>query len=103
MKIKECTELVKQILKEKPITRNDRNALVVEVLERIEPGITDLPFNVVVPRLTMQGRYPTLETIRRTAQKIQEHYPELAPTEDVESFRRLNEHKFFEFSIQRKV
>lgn len=102
MKIKECKAIVKHILETIPKTRNSDNALAIEVLNFIEPGITTEPFEVVIKECSMNGRFPTLETIRRTRQKIQEHYPELAPTEEVEGLRQFQEHKFFEFAIQRK-
>ena len=103
MKIKEAKAIVKHILETKPYTRNNDNDLIVEVLEFIEPGITKEPFNVVVRQCHINGRFPTLETIRRTRQKIQETSPELAPTEEVEGLRVFQEHKFFDFAIQRKV
>ena len=103
MKIKECKAIVKHILTEKPNTRNSDNDLIVEVLNFIEPGITKEPFETVIKQCHMNGRFPTLETIRRTRQKIQETYPELAPTDEVEGLRVFQEHKFFEFAITRKV
>ena len=103
MKIKECKAIVKHILETKPHTRNSDNDLIVEVLNFIRPGIIYEPFNVVIKECRIDGRFPTLETIRRTRQKIQEHCPELAPTEEVEELRQFQEHKFFEFAIQRKV
>ena len=103
MKIKECKAIVKHILETKPYTRNSDNDLIVEVLNFIRPGIVYEPFNVVIKECRIDGRFPTLETIRRTRQKIQEHCPELAPMEEVEELRQFQEHKFFEFAIQRKV
>ena len=103
MKIKECYELVKQTLIDKPYTRNDRNALVVEVLEQIEPGVTSLPFNVVVRRMTEDSPFPMLETIRRSAQKAQHNYPELQALDEVKKMRMFQEHKFFTFAIDRKI
>ena len=103
MKIKECKAIVKHILTEKPNTRNSDNDLIVEVLNFIEPGITKEPFETVIKQCHMNGKFPTFETIRRTRQKIQETYPELAPTEEVEGLRVFQEHKFFEFAITRKV
>lgn len=103
MKIKECKAIVKHILETKPYTRNSDNDLIVEVLNFIRPGIVYEPFNVVIKECRIDGRFPTLETIRRTRQKIQEHCPELAPTEEVEELRQFQKHKFFEFAIQRKV
>lgn len=102
MKIKECKAIVKQILIDKPNTRNSDNDLIVEVLNFIEPGITNEPFGTVIKECKMDGRFPTLETIRRTRQKIQETYPELAPTDEVEGLRVFQEHKFFEFAIERR-
>jgi hypothetical protein len=103
MKIKECKAIVKHILETNPHTRNSDNDLIVEVLNFIEPGVTHEPFEVVIKQCHINGRFPTLETIRRTRQKIQEHYPELAPTEEVEGLRVFQEHKFFDFAITRKV
>ena len=103
MKIKECKAIVKHILEMKPQTRNSDNDLIVEVLNFIEPGVTTESFEAVIKQCHINGRFPTLETIRRTRQKIQEHYPELAPTEEVEGLRVFQEHKFFDFAITRKV
>lgn len=103
MKIKKAKAIVKHILTEKPNTRNSDNDLIVEVLNFIEPDITKEPFEVVIKQCHMNGKFPTLETIRRTRQKIQETYPELAPTDEVEGLRVFQEHKFFEFAITRKV
>ena len=103
MKIKETKAIVKHILTEKPNTRNSDNDLIVEVLNFIEPGITNEPFETVIKQCHINGKFPTLETIRRTRQKIQETYPELAPTDEVEGLRVFQEHKFFEFAITRKV
>ena len=103
MKLKECKAIVEQLLIDKPHLRSCDTDLMIEVLNFIEPGVTKEPFENVIKHCSKDGRFPTLETIRRTRQKLQEVYPDLAPSKEVESMRTHQQHKFFSFVIQRKV
>lgn len=42
--------------------------------------------------------FPPFESVRRTRQKVQEKYPDLAASEEVEAGRELNETAYREFA-----
>ncbi len=93
-------ELVRVLLTNEPKTRNSDNYLYLRVLQTVgqEKGI-DIN-NMSVARffhcLNNYG-FPAFETVRRTRQKLQEHNPELAGSDEVEAQRALNEETFIEF------
>lgn len=43
--------------------------------------------------------FPIFESVRRSRQKLQQHRPELAANDAVESFRAENEAKFFSYAV----
>jgi hypothetical protein len=102
MQIKEAKRIVEHILNTVPETRDSDSLLIIEVLKFIDPSIIDQPFKMVIPQCSTEGRFPSLETIRRTRQKIQADNPMLGPSKEVEGLRGFQEHKFFEFSISRR-
>lgn len=103
MQIKEAKRIVEHILNTVPETRDSDPLLIIEVLKYIDPSIVNQPFSMVIPQCSTEGRFPSLETIRRTRQKIQADNPLLGPSKEVEGLRTLQEHKFFEFSMTRKA
>lgn len=103
MQIKEAKRIVEHILNTVPETRDSDPLLIIEVLKFIDPSIIDQPFKMVIPQCSTEGLYPSLETIRRTRQKIQAENPLLGPSKEVGGLRVLQEHKFFEFSMTRKA
>lgn len=97
--LKTTTMLVKAILEEDKQSRNSDSHLYLKVLEVIadqhgynlknvsvydflEYKATDYPF------------FPGFETVRRTRQKIQATYPELAACDNVAGMRMVNEREF---------
>lgn len=93
--LKTTTELVKEILQRFPDTRNSDNVLYYRVLQHIgrENGV-DLE-QMPVLRFFVQFKdlkvFPAFETVRRTRQKTQQAYPELAACDTVEGHRMENE------------
>lgn len=103
-KLKELTnttKLVKIILEQDFRARSSDYFLYLKVIEyqAAERGI-DLT-NISVPVFLMRSaewKFSPFETVRRTRQKIQAEFPELAACEQVEDFRTENEQAFREYS-----
>jgi hypothetical protein len=95
--LKTVTAVVKEILTQYKQTRNCDGLLYLKVLEyyAYKKGI-DLRMLSVPLFLQQMHEYgfPGHETVRRTRQKLQATYPELAACEAVESFRAQNEKEF---------
>lgn len=103
--LKTTTELVKELLQRFPDTRNSDNILYYRVLQHIgkEHGV-DLE-QMPVLRFFVQFKdlkvFPAFETVRRTRQKTQQAYPELAACDTVEGHRIENERAYRDYA--RKV
>lgn len=99
--LRTTTELVKQILEEQPKARNSDNFLYYLVCtvvgERKGIDVEDMSMTTFLLCLNEYG-FPAFETVRRTRQKLQATYPELAADSDVECQRMLNEEVFREYA-----
>ena len=89
--MKATTEIVKAILKEDEMARNSDGLLYLKVLQYIasKRGIT--LGNITVPEFLTHRKelgFVGFETVRRSRQKIQQTYPELAANREVRK-RRL--------------
>ena len=98
--IKKTSDIVKEILKYVPQTRNNDMLLYYEVCKAIDKTVLKLPFWVVILDLKGHG-IPPFETVRRTRQKVQQCCPELAACEDVKAMRTVQEEKYKSYA--RKV
>lgn len=100
MKIKELkttADLVKDILEREPNTRNSDMLLYVKVCEKVNSEALDEPFWFVLMNLK-DYNLPNMETVRRTRQKIQAEFPELAADSTVQGHRLLNEEVFRDYA-----
>lgn len=93
-------DLVKEILKTSPKARNSDNYLLYAVYSTVgkRHGI-DID-NMSVPTFFLhlkEYELPSPETIRRTRQKIQAAYPELAGC-DVEAMRKIREETYRDYA-----
>jgi len=86
-------DVVKEILETCEMARNSDMALYVKVCEKINPAVLCKPFWVVLVSLK-EYNLPNIETVRRTRQKLQAAFPELAGDSKVEAQRMLNEEAF---------
>lgn len=98
------TNIVKEILLNDPNSRSNDNYLYYKVYAKIgrEKGIDVNKMSM--PRFFLnlaQFGFPSTETIRRTRQKLQATYPELAGSAKVEGQRLVNEEIFRDYA--RKV
>ena len=95
-------KLVKSILEEDSQARNSDSILYLRVLERIakEKGIY-LDYITVKDFLVGMNvlPFPPFESVRRTRQKVQAAYPELASVERVATMRMENEKKYRAFAL----
>lgn len=100
--LKNITKLVKSILEENPQTRNSDSYLYFQVLKRRADQIgVDLRTLSVAAFLLDMGAYgfPIFESVRRSRQKLQAAFPELAACEEVEEFRMENEKEFRGYAL----
>lgn len=84
----DTTAIVQKLLIEKPETRNSDGILYVKVLEYISKQLgVSLPFQDYPVKMvfssTMLLPVPPFETVRRSRQKLQRAFPELAATERI--------------------
>lgn len=95
------SELVKDILEKDKQSRNSDSFLYLKVLsvigERKGIDINSMSITTFLLHLHEYG-FPAFETVRRTRQKLQATYPELAACERVEGFRAGLENEFREFA-----
>lgn len=99
--LKTITAVVKEILTQYKQTRSCDGLLYLKVLEYYshKKGI-DLRMLSVPVFLQQMGDmgFPGHESVRRTRQKLQARFPELAACETVEAYRAENEKIFREYA-----
>ncbi len=98
---KTTTELVKYILTTYPKTRSSDSFLYFKVLKEVgrQRGLDIEKMSIPYFLLNLHGSaVPCFETVRRTRQKLQQHYPHLASSEPVKGFRTANEAEYREFA-----
>lgn len=100
--LKTTTILVRDILEKHPEARNSDDVLYYLVCSRINPEALEKPFwAVFVNRKAFN--FPAFETVRRTRQKMQQCFPELAGSYAVEVGRIENEEAFRKYARQVNV
>lgn len=101
IEFKNTTELVKAILEQDEQCRNSDSFLYLKVLtvigERKGIDIESMPITHFLLHLHGAG-VPGFETVRRTRQKLQATYPELAACDRVAAYRAENEREYREFA-----
>lgn len=95
--IQRTSDLVKQVLTEEEITRNNDMILYAKVCERLNPNVLTMPFQNVICDLKTH-KLPNFETVRRTRQKLQADFPELASNERISALRAKREEDFREYA-----
>lgn len=99
--LKTTTDMVKHILETVPMARNSDNHLYYWVCAMIGKqngvDIHKMSMPMFLLHLKEYG-FPQFESVRRTRQKIQAEYPELAANDRVEGQRMLNEEVFRDYA-----
>lgn len=90
--------IVKKVLEEKPYTREDDFALVYEVFKEFLPNLDELSFQDVMFNHKEYG-LPYFESVRRTRPKLQNKYPELLPSKEVQEARKLEESDYRSYTL----
>lgn len=88
--IKRTSDLVKAILKEEPKARDSFPYLYYMVCLAKNPKVLGMPFAQVIMNLNSLN-LPPFESVRRSRQKLQSAYPELASSDEVEAQKAVNE------------
>lgn len=100
-KFKSVTQLVKRILEVDERARNSDDYLycMVATCYALNNGI-DITETTMIRFFSMRNEWdiPGFETVRRSRQKIQQHFPELRAKEEVENNRLLRELQFEEYA-----
>lgn len=99
--LKTVSGMVKSILEQYEQTRNSDSLLYLKVLERYshENGIELRYLSVPVFLMQMDKLgFPKFESVRRTRQKVQATFPELAACDDVAGMRDVLESEYREFA-----
>ncbi len=91
---------VKEILETIPETRADDFLLIYEVYRLILPDIDNYSFSEVMLHHRELG-LPYFETIRRSRPKLQNKYPELRPSIDVQIAREELEEEYRDYALDR--
>jgi len=95
--LKNTSDIVKVILQKYPDTRNSDDLLYLKVCEYVNGTHISLPFWKVIKDRKDFG-YPPFESVRRSRQKIQAEFPELASNKVVQAKRTQNEEIYKEFA-----
>lgn len=99
--LKNTTKLVKAILERDPASRNSDSILYFRVINQIALKKGDNMRNISMFDFLLNMKewgYPPFESVRRTRQKIQATYPELASSERIEKLRSENEKVYREYA-----
>ena len=91
--------IVKRVLEEKPYTRDDDFLLVYEVYKMFIPTLDYLSFQDVMINHKSYG-LPYFESVRRTRPKLQNKYPELRSSKQVQEARKLEEADYREYALE---
>lgn len=88
--IKTTEGLVKYFLEREPDTRNSDDLLYFKICEHLNKGCLHLSFETVILNRS-HFNLPPFESVRRSRQKLQRAFPELAGSDEVEAQREVNE------------
>lgn len=100
--IYKVSEVVKEVLEEKPSTRNSDNELYIAVCTRYNPTVTRLAFVDVFLHRKNLG-IPKMESVGRARRKIQNKYPYLRSTEAVTDEKYQNWKAVREYALDEQV
>jgi hypothetical protein len=99
--LKYITQLVKAILKEDPKARNSDSYLYLLILrifaERQGINLDEIKIPYFLLNMKELG-LPAFESVRRTRQKVQEHFPELASAKKIAEKRAEKEAEHREYA-----
>lgn len=89
--------VVKKVLTEKPYTRDDDFLLIYEVYKEFLPDLDNMSFKDVMLN-HKDYKLPYFESVRRTRPKLQNQYPELLSSKQVQEGRKMLEPDYEEYA-----
>lgn len=95
--IKKTQDIVRMMLVKHPETRNSDHLLYAEVCKFVNPEVEHWCFCDALKYMKDLG-LPAFETVRRTRQKLQAAFPELAACDEVQGFRMAKEEEFRDYA-----
>ncbi len=90
--------IVKKVLTEKPNTRDDDFLLLYEVYKEFLPNIDNMNFKDVMLN-HKDYKLPYFESVRRTRPKLQNQFPELLSSKQVQQGRKELEEDYKEYAM----
>lgn len=90
--------VVKKILTEKPYTRDDDFVLIYEVYKELLPDLDNMSFKEVMLN-HKNYNLPYFESVRRTRPKLQNKFPELLSTKQVQQGRQSLQEDYVEYAL----
>lgn len=98
--LKTITNIVRVFLENEPKTRNSDSYLYLKVLEYVSKKEGFALSYMTVPYFLEHMKeygFPPFESVRRTRQKLQQTYPELAAADSVQVMRHDKEAVYLEY------
>lgn len=97
-KIKSVARVVKEVLEERPDTRNSDTLLYLAVCQKYDKKCGNYPFSFITYNREQLG-LPKTETVRRARQKIRNEFPELDAIDSVIDERYENYKAVRKFAV----
>lgn len=100
MKLRNLTELTREIMENNPETRSSDNLLYIEVLKRCSNhNVLNMPVWLFYQN-QREWQLPSIETVGRCRRKAQQENPHLKAKPEIEDFRYDRETEFIEFAVK---
>ena len=99
--IEKTERYVERALRQRPKTRDDDNLLYLDVLTQIDPALVNVNFKstfITARKLKL----PAYETISRCRRKLQEKYPELQETIEMQNAREKQQMDMFAYAMEER-
>lgn len=98
-KLKDLEKVIKPILENQPITRDDDFILYAEVIQQYNPALLELPAKAL---LLSHNTYnvPNIKSVERARRKIQEKHPILA-SERAKRKRAKEEQAYIQYGLDK--
>lgn len=97
MRMQKLEPIVKQVLEDSQLARDDDFVLIKAVFESINPHAVHEPFSKVLDLHKSYG-LPSFESVTRARRKLQSEYKNLASSKQVEAMRAEEEENFREYA-----
>lgn len=97
-KVRVVEPLVKTVLEENEVARNDDFVLIAEVYYKLNPVCARLSFATVMLG-HKELKLPSIASITRSRRKLQRIYEYLRPNKEVDAIRADEENEYIDYAI----